>query len=71
MTPDREDAWLRQMHDLQADLAKDSVAECVRLRAKVRELETKLASHAPDMWAMQERITMLEQQLASSKENKA
>jgi phage shock protein A len=64
MKQDDADAWHGQMMDLQADLAKRAVDEVNRLRKRVRELEAQIAAGPVTAYELQERITMLELELA-------
>lgn len=68
MTDDEKDGWDASMFDCQADLAKRAVNECVRLRARVRELERQIAEQPSTLTDLQDRVTMLEQLLRQWKE---
>lgn len=65
MKQDDTDAWHGQMMDLQADLAKQAVAEVDRLRKRVRELEAQIAASPALLTELQDRVTQLEQLLRS------
>ena len=60
MTDDEKDGWDASMFDMQADLAKRAVNECVRLRARVRELESEIRRQPVTLTELQDRVTMLE-----------
>lgn len=60
MPDDEKDGWEAAMFDLQADLAKRAVNECVRLRKRVRELEKEISQQPVTLTELQDRVTMLE-----------
>lgn len=60
MTDSERDGWDASMFDLQADLAKRAVNECVRLRKRVRELEKEISQQPVTLTELQDRVTMLE-----------
>ncbi|WP_439586951.1 hypothetical protein [Hydrogenophaga sp.] len=63
MSPHEQDGWDASLFDMQADLAKRAVNECVRLRARVRELESAIKQQPSTLTGLQDRVTMLEQLL--------
>lgn len=65
MTPNERDGWLGLMVEQQGKVITDATQEIVRLRAAVRALESRLAAAPGELWEMQERIVMLEAQLAA------
>ena len=61
------DDWMKSMYDIQAETLSRALGERNRLALRVRDLERQLASGvASELSAMQDRITMLEQQLAAT-----
>lgn len=63
MNEQEKDGWDASMFDMQADLAKRAVNECVRLRSRVRELEREIALQPSTLSELQDRVTLLEQLL--------
>jgi hypothetical protein len=67
MTPEEHDAWTENFFNTQTETLKAAVIERNRLWARVRALEKEMAEQPATAWVLQERITQLEQLLATER----
>lgn len=70
MSPEENDGWHASMLDIQLQTTKRAVDELNRVRQRVRVLEAQIAAGPQDVYALQERIVMLEGELKAARSAK-
>lgn len=67
MSPDRQEQWWADMLKVQGESLEAAAREVNRLRQQVRELKAQIAETPGTAYELQERITLLEGELAKAR----